>query len=202
MKVTRIVQQQKRADRYSIFVDEKYAFSLSETALLENKLASGQELTAEQVAEYKQKSSDDKLYNLALRWAALRPRGEGEARDYLKRKEAPAPLAEQITNKLKELGLVNDQQLAEAYIRDSQVLRPAPRRKISAKLKQKRVPEEVINITLDEVGHDEHAVLREVITKKRRQNKYQDDEKLMAYLARQGFNYSDIKDALAEEKSN
>jgi SOS response regulatory protein OraA/RecX len=35
-----------------------------------------------------------------------------------------------------------------------------------------------------------------VIERKRRQTKYQDDTKLMQYLARQGFGYDDIKSAL------
>ena len=44
MKITDIKAQVRRAGRYSIFVDGKYAFSLSDTALLEQKLKLGQEL--------------------------------------------------------------------------------------------------------------------------------------------------------------
>jgi regulatory protein len=103
MKITKIVQQAKRRDRYSIFVDDKYSFSLSENALLESRLTSGQELTKEQIAEYKQLSADDKLYNRALNYVALRPRSVWEVEFYLKRKDSPAPLTEQITNKLLHL---------------------------------------------------------------------------------------------------
>lgn len=35
-----------------------------------------------------------------------------------------------------------------------------------------------------------------MITRKRRQIKYQDNDKLMQYLARQGYGYGDIKTAL------
>ena len=60
MKVTGIRQQQKRADRYSFYVDGAYAFSLSESALLESGLVSGQELDQQALEQYKQLSQDDK----------------------------------------------------------------------------------------------------------------------------------------------
>ena len=45
MKITSIKQQVKRADRYSIYVDDKYSFSLSEQELLSIKIKVGQEVT-------------------------------------------------------------------------------------------------------------------------------------------------------------
>jgi regulatory protein len=74
MKITNIKQQEKRKDRYSFFVDGKYAFSLSESALLEQKLAGGQEIGAAQLKNFKRLSVDDKAYGNALRWAAMRSR--------------------------------------------------------------------------------------------------------------------------------
>lgn len=200
MKITAIKQQVKRSDRYSIFVEGKYAFSLGEGALLETKLASGQELNEKQIEEYKKLSAEDKLYNQALRYVAMRPRSRWEIETYLKRKDSPAPLIEQITNKLAGLGLVDDVKLARAYVHDRQLLRPTSRRKIISELKKKRLPGEAIEAALAEYDAEneagELATLQTVIATKRRQGKYQDDDKLMQYLARQGFNYGDIKSAL------
>jgi regulatory protein len=39
--------------------------------------------------------------------------------------------------------------------------------------------------------------LQKIIAKKR--SRYDDEQKFMAYLARQGFSYDDIKEALREE---
>jgi regulatory protein len=197
MKITKITQQVKQRDRYSIFVDGKYSFSLSETALLESRLASGQELSREQVDEYKQLSADDKLYNRALRYVAMRPRSVGEIREYLQRKDSPAPLIEQITNKLLKLGLLDDYKFAESFVRDRRLLRSASTRKLRLELQKKRVPSEVIDRVIAEDETDEAALLHELIIKKRRQAKYREDDlKLMQFLARQGFNYGAIKDAL------
>lgn len=197
MQVTKISQQQKRRDRYSIYVDDKYVFSLSETALLESKLIRGQELTNEQIADYKQTSADDKLYNRALNYVALRPRSVWEVQFYLKRKDCPAPLAEQITNKLVSIGLLDDQKFAESFVHDRRLLRSASVRKITLELRKKRVPDVVIEQAVAGDDSDELALLRQLVAKKQQQSKYRDDKlKLMQYLARQGFNYSDIKTVL------
>jgi regulatory protein len=200
MKITKISQQQKQQNRYSIFVDDAYAFSLSESALLESGLVKGQELGREQVSEYKQLSADDKLYNRALRYVAMRPRSVWEVEFYLKRKDSPAPLIEQITNKLKKFGYLDDLKFAEAFVRDRRLLRSSSVRKIILELRKKHVPSDVIERVTKEDETDEGAMLREVVAKKRRQTKYQDDLKLMQYLARQGFSYSDIKTALSVEE--
>lgn len=198
MKITKITQQVKRTDRYSIFVDEKYAFSLSESALLESKLASGQELTREQVGEYKKLSADDKLYNQALRYAAMRPRSTWEMDQYLKRKNATSPLSQSILNKLSNIGLLSDEMFARAWVANRRLLKPISLRRLTQELRAKRVPDEIIEQVLQEDDTDELSTLRELVMRKRKQVKYQDNLKLMQYLARQGFSYDDIKQVLSE----
>jgi regulatory protein len=200
MKITSIKQQAKRADRYSIFVEGKYSFSLSESALLESKLASGQELSKEQVREYKKLSNEDKLYNQVLRYVAMRPRSRWEAEFYLEKKKGASPaLAEQILNKLSIIGLIDDEKIARSFVNDRRLLRPTSRRKMVAELRKKRIADNIIEKALGSEAEDENTALQEVVERKRRQIKYQDDLKLMQYLARQGFNYDDIKQALKKE---
>lgn len=198
MKVTGIKQQEKLKGRYSIFVDEKYAFSLSDTALLDTKLYVGQDLTEQELKEYKELSADDKIYNLVLRYLAIRPRSKWEIETYLARKHSPPPLQEKILNKLSINSLINDKAFAESWVANRRLLKPMSVRRLQLELKQKRISEEIIQQVLAADETDEKAVLKELITRKRKQSKYQDNEKLMAYLSRQGFNYGDIKDVFAE----
>lgn len=201
MKVTAIKQQVKKKDRFSVFVDERYAFSLSDAALLETKLATGDELSESRVRELKKLSDDDKVYQQTLRYIALRPRSEWEIRFYLERRKRVSPaLTDSILNKLSIVGLIDDSKLAKAFVHDRRLLRPTSRRKLITELRKKHVNEEIIEQAVGTEADDERAALRAVIINKRRQTKYQDDLKLMQYLARQGFNYGDIKEALAEVK--
>src|SRR5690242_14724073 len=116
MKITKIVQQEKIRDRYSVFVDDRYAFSLSEGALLDSKLAAGQELSKGELKHWKQESADDKIMGMALRYAALRLRSTWEVEQYLRRKKASPALAKKILNKLSNIGLLNDEAFALAWV--------------------------------------------------------------------------------------
>lgn len=198
MKITNIKQQIKRADRYSVFVDGKYAFSLSETGLLEQKLASGQELDAQQLAGLKEASDTDKAYSNALRYAAMRLRSEWELRTYLQRKQVAEPVAEDILDRLRRIGLLDDLVFARAWVANRHALKSTSRRKLQLELKQKRLPEDIIQQALNEDEVDERDSLRQLVAKK--QARYPDKLKLMQYLARQGFSYDDIKNVLEDQE--
>lgn len=202
MKITAIKQQVRRKDRYSIYVDEKYSFSLSETALLEAKLANGQELDDIAVEDYKRLSAEDKIYGNALRYSAIRLRSRWEMESYLQRKEAAPELADSILNKLSNYGFINDLLFAKAWVENRHLLRPTSKRKLQQELRAKRVSSEIIDQVLGDDDTDDQHELRAMIDRKRKQSKYQDQTKLMQYLARQGFGYEDIKTALASARSS
>ncbi len=191
MKITEIKAQVKTVGRFSIFVDGRYAFSLSDTALLEHKLYVGLELDEKTLKQLKQASSDDKVYGLALRYAMLRPRSEWEVQSYLRRKQSAPALSEKILSKLSKLNLIDDSKFARAWVDNRRLLRPTSKRKLQQELRAKRVGDDAINQALAADDADEQQILRALITKKRA--RYPDNLKLMQYLARQGFKYDDIK---------
>lgn len=199
MKITSIKQQVKQADRYSIYVDEKYAFSLSERALMQAGITSGLELTAAELEGFKKLSADDKLFNRALRYVAMRQRSTGELETYLRRKEASPEFIAETVERLTELRLVDDVAFADSFVRDRQLLRPTSRRKLELELRRKHIPQAIIQDALEQNGFSDQTSLEQLIIKKRRQTKYQDDQKLMQYLARQGYGYGDIKTALNKD---
>jgi len=201
MKITAIKQQVNRVGWFSIFVDEKYSFSLSESALLESKIAVGQELSEAEIGKFKQLSAEDKLYGNALNFTALRVRSQWEIEQYLKRKQAPPALAEKILNRLSKNGLVNDETFAKAWVESRRLLKPTSRRRLVQELRAKRIASDIVDKVLGDDETKEHNALQEVVAKKRKLAKYRDDElKLMQYLARQGFGYDDIKSVLNNEE--
>ena len=199
MKITAIKQQIKRQGRYSVFVDGKYGFSLGETALLESKLSIGEDLTEARLRELKQESADDKVYNNALAYAVLRPRSVWEMEQYLLRKKCSPSLVKTILNKLSIAGFLDDEKFAYSWVANRRLLKPISRRRLLQELRAKRVSNEAAERAIGEDETDEQAVLTDLIARKRKQTRYQDDQKLMQYLAGQGFSYGDIKDALAAE---
>lgn len=197
MKVTDIKQQVKRQGRYSIYIDEKYLFSLGEPELMQSGIRINQEYTSKELEQLKQVAVIDKAQMRALDYLARRPRSEWEVRDYLKRKDYDSPTIDIILNKLSEY--INDKKFAEAWVSNRRLLKPTSLRRLKLELMQKHVDKDVIEQVLAGDDGSETAALKELIAKKSSQSRYQDQQKLIAYLLRQGFNYQDIKTALNKQ---
>ena len=200
MKLTGIKQQVKNPDRYSLFVEGKYAFSLSADALLDSRLVTGQALTGEEIDQYKRLSAEDKAYGLALAYVVRRMRSRGELQDYFRRKQYAPELSRQLLKKLQHLGFVNDEEFAMRWVENRRLLKATSTKKLLLELRQKHIDSDIIERVLTADGTDEKDLLRQVISKKRQQSRYQDKQKLIAYLARQGYSYDDIKTVLNENE--
>lgn len=198
MKITAIKQQVKRADRYSIYGDGKYLFSFSEGELLASGLRIGQELNESNLAELKDKAVIDKAYDRAINLVSRRPRSEWELREYLKRKEYEIGVQDEVINRLSERGYVNDADFARRWVENRRLLKSTSKRRLSQELRQKRIADDIIKEVLENDETDELEVLKDLVERKRKQTKYQDDLKLMQYLARQGFSYDLIKESLTK----
>jgi regulatory protein len=195
MKITAIEKQQKRQHRYSVFIDNKYAFALSDNSLIEVKISVGQEINSEQARAIKKIAQTDNIYNQVLHYLSFRPRSNWEIETYLKRKDCPPLLAKTILNKLSKNGLINDLTFAQAWVENRRLLKPVARRRLISELMAKRIERDIIDQVINEDTTNELEVLSALMQLKRQQPKYQDDLKLMQYLARQGFRYDDIKTA-------
>lgn len=198
MKVTSIQKQVKTEGRYSIFVDGTFTFGLSELGLINSGIKIGTELTQDELEDLRQQSELDKLQNRALGLLARRPRSEWEMTQYLHKKGATKEQIESILNMLSNRGYIDDKDFATRWVESRRLLKPISRRKLQAELAQKRVSSQIIDEVLTSDETQEIDVLRLEVRKKRRTTKYQDDQKLMAYLARQGYSYGDIKEVLSE----
>lgn len=202
MIVTSINQQTRNQSRYSVYVDGKYTFSLSDSQIRQSGLLVGRELSEEDVEKWKRESDEGKVLDRTLRWLAIRPRSEWEIEDYLKRKDVHEDLAHKVTEQLRGFGYIDDKAFAESWVRSRRMLKSSSKRRLRQELQQKRISSDIIDVVLAEDEIEDSRMLDDLIEKKGKQTRYQEDEKLIAYLARQGFNYSDIKEALARRGSD
>lgn len=196
MKITAITAQVKRPGRYSVYVDGKFAVGISTNDLLSLGLTNGQELSGSELDMLKQQSELSKAYDKILNLLSFRPRSEWEIRSYLKRKNQSHALIEKLLNMLSEHGYVDDKKFAERWVENRRLLKPISSLKLRAELKQKNIANDIIEEVLKADTTDEQEILKVLIERKAR--RYPDRQKLMAYLARQGFRYDDIKKALNE----
>lgn len=196
-KITSIKQQVKNPERASIFLDGKYSFSLSLNELVAEKLKIGQELDEPEAKRLKKMSDDGKLRGRAMEWVMNRPRSNREFRDYMFRKKADPEMTDKLLDEFTGRGYLNEAKFADWLI-DVRRRGRKSERAIRAELAKKGVPRGLADEALAE-GDDEIDRLREIVAKKGSLPRYKaDPQKLMQYLARQGFSYDDIKTVLSE----
>lgn len=199
MKITAIKAQVKNSDRVSVYVDEKYALSLTYNQLLDQKIHAGLEVDQARLDTLKHTSDLGKAYERAMMYALLRPRSIREIQDYCRRKKWAPEDCRIIIDKLIAKRYVDDRAFAKSWVENRAFNKATSRRKLMLELKQKGVSDDIIQETMAEGPYNETAALSGLVAKKRKLARYKsDDQKLVQYLARQGFGFDDIKRALAQ----
>lgn len=213
MKITSVSAQVRNPDRVNVSVDGKFRFSLDIFQLTELGVKVGKEFSEEELAALEGESSYGKLYTKALEYSMLRPHSSREMRDYLWRKtretkyksrggelKTRAGVAQEIAtrvyDRLVEKGYIDDEKFARWWVENRNLRKGTSRRKLQAELQAKGVASAVIAAMLEDSNRNDEDELAKIIAKKRA--KYPDEQKLIAYLARQGFRYDDIQAALNE----
>lgn len=197
MKITKISPAIKTEGRYNIYVDDKYSFSLDEVQLASLNLKKNDEIDAEQLDQLKSESDFGKNYVRALDLISRRPRSQREIRDYAFRKQWTKSNTERVIERLLERGYLDDAKFAEIFVRSRANLRNYSTKRMKLELRKRGVASDIVDQVLtDSENFDENAALKNLIAKKR--NRYDNEQKLIAYLARQGFSYDKIKSALSD----
>lgn len=215
-KITKLTVQQKNDQRVNVFVDDVYTLSLDVFQVAEFGLRVGKEFTDTELKELEEESAFGKLYAQALEYTMIRPHSEREIRDYLwrktrdrkvrskrtgeliTRKGVSVELTERVLQRLVDKGYVNDESFTRYWVENRNQRKGISRRKLEAELRAKGIGTEVIASAMQKYPRDEKSELRKIIEKKSR--RYDDRNKLIAYLARQGFSYEDIQTALSEDQ--
>jgi len=227
MKITDIKQGVRNPDRVNISVDGKYRFSLDIFQVGELGIKIGKEYTEDELIEIESESQFGKLYARALEYCLMRPHSAKEVRDYLWRKtrtkkvlqsrnrgrttsmtdsdagaraviEIPGVSqvnAERTFNRLVERGYINDEKFARWWVENRNQTKGSSLRKLRNELRVKGVESSIIDAVLADSARSDDDELAKVIAKKA--GRYDDEQKLIAYLARQGFSYDDIRRALS-----
>lgn len=217
MKITGITVQKKDPNRVNVMVDGKFRFSLDILQVGDLRIKIGNEYDANEIEKLETESQFGKLYIRALEYCMLRPHSAREVRDYLRRKtrttrvrirhtgeimERPGvdiEVAERVFARLRERGHIDDDKFAMFWIENRNLRKGASLRKLRSELIGKGVDNSIIDRCLAESERSDPEELQKIIVKKR--SKYTDDQKLISYLARQGFGYDDIKSALEDSTS-
>ena len=194
-KITRI--SETRRGRFALFSEEEFLFSVDGETLAVSHLEVGTVLEDSELHSLKQNSDTRKAKDSALRFLSLRAYGEMELYKKLCLKHDEHSAASAIAD-MAELGLLDDRTFAVNKA-EWLVSRGKSQNEIRLKLREAGLDKELIQEVLEGLDLDEANLALKLLYKsylpKLERGEYQ---KVKAALARRGFNYRDINEALAK----
>ncbi len=196
--VTAITQQKRNPQRVNIYLDGEFAFPLAKIVAAWLKV--GQTLAPEKIEELKGQDSVETALQRALNFISYRPRSQAEIERNLRKHEVAEEVIAAVVERLKAGHLLDDSDFARRWVEDRAAFKPRGVYALRMELRQKGLPEEIIEQTLQQL--DEESLARQAAQPKLRQLKSLDwadfRNKLSAHLARRGFGYELVAEVCRE----
>lgn len=145
---------------------------------------------------------------VCLRMLTMSPRTRAQLADALRRKEVPEPIVERVLGRLSEVGLIDDEAFAQAWVRSRHTGRGLAGRALAAELRRRGVADETVKEAVATLEpEEEERTARELVVRRLAATRGQDPAKrirrLVGMLARKGYSsglaYGVVKQVLAEE---
>lgn len=196
-KVTAITVQRHRPNRVNVYLDGEFAFGLARIAAA--RLKCGDELSGEKIARLLEEDAREWAYQQALLFLGRRARSENEIRQNLKKHGVSPEVVHATLEKLRQAGLVDDNEFARAWVENRSTFRPRSGKAMAAELRQKGLDERVIQESLSSL--DEESLAYCAASQRAARFKGLPWEefraKLGGFLLRRGFSYSVAASAVA-----
>jgi regulatory protein len=189
-KLTALVVQKRNPNRVNIYLDGEYAFSLARIVAAWLKV--GAELDEQKIEQLQAQDARERALQQAMLFLSYRARSESEIRQNLRKHEIPEAVIDLTLERLKQDGLANDNEFAQAWVENRSTFRPRSRRMMAMELRQKGLDDESMQSALKNV--DDEPLAYEAA--KKRATRFKNLEwsefrkKLSEFLARRGFPYS------------
>ncbi|MCG7336813.1 recombination regulator RecX [Sporosarcina sp. ACRSM] len=199
--ITKITQQKKDSERYNIFLDEKYAFSVDEAILVKFGLTKGMTLEDWSIDDMVYEDEIRKAFNRALHYLGFRMRSEHEVKKKLLDVGFGEAVVREAMVKLRNLGFLNDETFSEALLQTQKNASSKGPRAIRQELQKKGIGKELQAQVLESYSEDEQLQIATKLAEKaananRTIAPAQLKQKIQNALLRKGYSFDIIKQAL------
>ena len=201
--ISKITQGKKNPERYNVFFEDKYAFSVDEAVLIRYQLTKGKELDQWTIEEVNFEDEVRKAYNKALYYLGFRMRSEGEVRQKLKEKEYGDAVIDDAIKKLYTHNFLDDQQFSEALMRTQIKSGKKGPRAIQQDMQKRGIDKQMQKDVLDSYSEEEQlevakGLAEKIALKEKTKTPSQINQKISDTLMRKGYNYALIKLAIED----
>ncbi len=133
-KITALVVQKRNPNRVNIHLDGEYAFGVAR--IVAAWLRVGLELDEKKIEQLQNEDAHERALQQALLFLSYRARSESEIRQNLVKHEIPETVIDLTLEKLRQDGLANDNEFAQAWVENRSTFRPRSRRMLAMELRQ------------------------------------------------------------------
>lgn len=198
-----------RNERYNIYVDGVFTFGADEDLVVEHRLIVGKTINTPLLERLLFEAEVGKLMERMYSLWNVRPRSEKEVRDYLRKlsfkrnvkgqEEISEVSVDLLISKLKQKGLLNDEQFAKAWVEARRRNKRLGKIALKGELYQKGIDKEIVDQLMSEFVNreDEEKLAEQTLEKKIKSWKslpyLEQKKKALEFLTRKGFEYSVAK---------
>lgn len=199
--ITKIATQKKTTNRFNIYLDHQYAFSVSEDILIRYHLHKGLELTETDIEKIQQADDRHRYYVMAIRYLSYRMRTEQEVRQYFRTKDVHPEVVEDMIDRLHREKLLNDEEFAKAFVRDRIQQTTKGPLIIKKELMEKGVSTSIIEKVIENYSYEKQLEKASKFAEKqlRRQSKHSYQKRLdqlKVKMTQRGFSQTIVNDVI------
>ncbi|MBO6145533.1 MAG: RecX family transcriptional regulator [Bacilli bacterium] len=203
MKITKYKKMSN--NKYKVFLDNNENIVLHENIILKYNLLLTKEI--DDLEEIKKDNNNYLIYDKVLKYISIKMRCESEIRAYLKKNEIDNKLIDEIVEKLKKQGFINEKLYVKSYILDKTRLNNIGPNKIKNELIKLNIDNNIIEEELNNINKEElNITLEKLIDKKIKSNRtYAGDvlkQKLLNDFINKGYSKEDILSILDKKDLN
>jgi regulatory protein len=203
--ITKIERQKRAKDRYNLYIEEQYVFSIHEDVLIKYSLAKGTAIDEKELKAIVDAQDKQQAYLDAIRLLSFRLRSEHELKARLRQKNYELPTIEDTLDRLRREQYIDDSLFAEQLTQQRIHSAKKGRNWIKQELQQKGLKSEHITSAIGQIDEQmEYSNAYNLIYKKYGSSLKPDSDvqnikrKAYALLQRRGYSSSVTSRAVRE----
>lgn len=199
--ISKITRQKNNKERYNIYLNEKYAFSVDESTLIKFGLTKGKILDDFEMDEITYEDEISKAFNRALNYLSYQMRSEYE----IKKKLLEAGFGESVIleaiRKLERLGFLNDETYSKALLETKKKTAKKGPKAIKQDLIKKGIDKQTQEKVLETFTYEEQLEIAMQLAEKTvrtnsKKTPSQIKQKIQEVLSRKGYSFEIIHEVL------
>lgn len=190
--ITKITRQKRHQDRYNIYLDEEYAFSVDESVLIQHQLTKGKVVADFEMDDMVYEDEVRKAFSAALNYLSFRMRSEQEVKKKLLDSGYGESVALEAIKKLHDYNYLNDEAFSKALLSTEKNSSKKGPNAIRQSLKQKGIDEDTRQQVLDTYTEEDQlevamALAEKTLRSAQKLTPSQQKKKIQDLLARKGY---------------